>query len=144
MKCSEAMTRDPKCCLTSETAFDAAQLMKSEDVGPIPIISDRETKTLKGIVTDRDLVLKVIAEARDPRSTTAEEVMTTSVITCRSDDDVDRAMELMQQHQVRRIPIVDNGRLVGIISQADVATRVDEPAKTAEIVEEISLAASTI
>jgi CBS domain-containing protein len=145
MKCSEVMTSDPKFCVTTETAFHAAQLMKSEDVGPIPIVSDRETKILKGIVTDRDLVLKVVAEARDPKTTRVEEVMTTTVATCRSDDDADEALGLMQQHQVRRIPIVDNdGRLVGIISQADVATRVDEPKKTAEVVEEISKAASTV
>ena len=144
MKCSEVMTNDPKCCLTTETAFDAAQLMKSEDVGPIPIVGGRETKILKGIVTDRDLVLKVVAEARDPKTTPLEEVMTTLVVTCRSDDDTDKALELMQQHQVRRIPIVDGGQLVGIISQADVATRVEEPAKTAEMVEEISKAASAV
>ena len=144
MKCSEVMTSGPTFCLTTETAFHAALLMKSEDVGPIPIVSDRETKVLKGIVTDRDLVLKVVAEARDPKTTRVEEVMTTLVATCRSDDDADKAIELMQQHQVRRIPIVDgDGHLVGIISQADVATRVDEPKKTAEVVEEISKAAST-
>ena len=145
MKCSEVMTSDPKFCVTTETAVHAAKLMKSEDVGPIPIVSDRETKILKGIVTDRDLVLKVIAEERDPKTTRLEEVMTTEVATCRPDDDADEALELMQQHQVRRIPIVDgDGRLVGIISQADVATRVDEPEKTAEVVEEISKAASTV
>jgi CBS domain-containing protein len=144
MKCSEVMTSDPTFCLTTETAFHAALLMKSEDVGPIPIVSGRETKVLKGIVTDRDLVLKVVAEARDPKTTRVEEIMTTVVATCRFDDDADKAIELMQQHQVRRIPIVDgDGQLVGIISQADVATRVDEPKKTAEVVEEISKAAST-
>ena len=145
MKCSEVMTSEPKFCVTTETAFHAAQLMKSEDVGPIPIVSDRETKMLKGIVTDRDLVLKVVAEARDPKTTRLEEVMTTVVATCRADDDADEALGLMEQHQVRRIPIVDgDGRLVGIISQADVATRVDEPKKTAEVVEEISKAASMV
>ena len=144
MNCSEVMTSDPTFCVTTETAFHAAQLMKREDVGPIPIVGDRETKVLKGIVTDRDLVLKVVAEARDPKTTRVEEVMTTLVATCRFDDDADKAIELMQQHQVRRIPIVDgDGHLVGIISQADVATRVDEPKKTAEVVEEISKAAST-
>jgi CBS domain-containing protein len=145
MKCSEIMTSDPKFCVIAETAFQSAQLMKSEDVGSIPIVSDRETRILKGIVTDRDLVLKVVAEGRDPKTTPVEEVMTTEVATCRADDDADQAIELMQQHQVRRIPIVDgDGRLVGIISQADVATRVDEPEKTAEVVEEISKAASTV
>jgi CBS-domain-containing membrane protein len=143
MKCSEVMTSDPRFCLTSETASDAARLMKSEDVGPIPIVDDRQTRVLKGIVTDRDLVLKVMAEGLDPKTTLLADVMTTDVTTCRADDDADKAIELMQEHQVRRIPIVDGDtRLVGIISQADVATRVDEPDKTAEVVEEISKAAS--
>jgi CBS-domain-containing membrane protein len=137
------MTSDPRFCLTSETASDAARLMKSEDVGPIPIVDDRQTRVLKGIVTDRDLVLKVMAEGLAPKTTLLADVMTTDVTTCRADDDADKAIELMQEHQVRRIPIVDgNTRLVGIISQADVATRVDEPDKTAEVVEEISKAAS--
>jgi CBS domain-containing protein len=145
MKCSEVMTSDPKFCVTTETAFHAAQLMHSEDVGSIPIVSGRESKILKGIVTDRDLVLRVVAEARDPKNTPLEEVMTTDVATCRTDEDADHALGLMEQRQVRRIPIVDgDGRLVGIISQADVATRVDEPNKTAEVVEEISKAASTV
>lgn len=142
MKCSEVMTRDPSCCLSSDTAFDAAQLMKSEDVGPIPIVSDKETKRLEGIVTDRDLALKVVAEALDPKTTTIESVMSTGVNTCGPDDDVSDALQAMEENHVRRIPIVDaNDCLVGIIAQADIATRIDEPSKTHEVVEEISKAA---
>ena len=142
MNCSKVMTKDPACCLPSDTAFDAAQLMKSEDVGPIPIVSDKQTKKLDGIITDRDLALKVVAEGLDPKTTTIESIMTTGVMTCHPDDDVTEALDLMEQHQVRRVPIVDdNDCLVGIIAQADIATRVDEPAKTHEVVEEISRAA---
>jgi len=136
------MTKDPSCCLPTDAAFDAAELMKSEDVGSIPIVSDKQTKTLVGIVTDRDLALKVVAEALDPKQTKIEEIMTTGVQTCGPDDDVSDVLALMEQHHVRRVPIVDdNDCLVGIIAQADVATRIDEPDKTHEVVEQISQAA---
>ena len=142
MKCSEVMTKEPACCLTTDTAFDAAQLMKSEDVGPIPVVNDKQSRKLEGIVTDRDLALKVVAEGLDPKTTKIEEVMTTGVNTCRADDDLNDAVQLMEENHVRRIPIVDeNDRLVGIIAQADIATRVDKPNKTAEVVEAISQAA---
>jgi len=142
MKCSELMTKDPSCCLPTDTVFDAAQLMKSEDVGPIPIVNDKQTKKLAGIVTDRDLALKVVAEGLDPKQTKIEEVMTTGVQTCNPDDDVSNVLKLMEHHHVRRIPIVDDqDRLVGIIAQADIATRIDEAEKTHEVVEEISKAA---
>ena len=142
MKCSEVMTKDPSCCLPTDTAFDAAQLMKSEDVGPIPIVTDKQTKKLAGIVSDRDLALKVVAEGLDPKQTKIEEVMTTGVQTCSPEDDVSNVFQLMEQHHVRRIPIVDDQDcLVGIIAQADVATRIDEAQKTHEVVEEISKAA---
>ena len=142
MKCSELMTKDPSCCLPTDTVFDAAQLMKSEDVGPIPIVNDKQTKKLAGIVTDRDLALKVVAEGLDPKQTKIEEVMTTGVQTCNPDDDVSKVLKLMEHHHVRRIPIVDDQDcLVGIIAQADIATRIDEAEKTHEVVEEISKAA---
>ena len=142
MKCSEVMTKDPSCCLPTDTVFDAAQLMKSEDVGPIPIVSDKQTMKLAGIVTDRDLAVKVLAEGLDSKQTKIEEVMTTGVQTCGPNDDINNVLKLMEQHHIRRIPIVDDKDcLVGIIAQADVATRIDEPAMTHEVVEEISKAA---
>jgi len=138
-KCNEVMTKNPVCCLPSDTVSKVAGLMKSKDIGGVPIIENEQTKKLIGIVTDRDLALKIVADGRDPKSTKAEEVMTRKLITCRPDDDVESAMKAMAQYQLRRIPVVDNDdRLVGIISQADVATRVDEPEKTAEVVKEIS------
>ena len=142
MKANEVMTKDPSCCVTTDTAFDAAQLMKSENVGSIPVLNDKDTRTLKGIVTDRDLALKIVAAGLDPKNTNVGDVMTTSVITCKPDANVNEVIELMEQHQVRRIPIVDeNEGLVGIIAQADIATRIEEPNRTAEVVESISHAA---
>lgn len=142
MKCSEVMTVNPSSCLTTDTVYQAAKLMKSENVGSIPILNDPEDRRLEGIITDRDIVLKAVAEDRDPKNTRVSEVMTTDVVTCRVNDDVDKALHLMEEHKVRRIPIVnDNGQLAGIVSQADVATRMHDPEKTAEVVKEISQAA---
>jgi len=138
-KCNEVMTKNPVCCLPNDMVVKVAQLMKSKDIGPVPIIENEQTKKLVGIVTDRDLALKIVAEGRDAKSTRAEEVMTRKVVTCRSEEDVQKALDAMSEHQLRRIPVVDNdSRIVGIIAQADVATRVDQPAKTAEVVKDIS------
>ena len=139
-KCSDVMTKDLVYSSPTDTVADVAQLMKKEDVGPVLIVNDKDNgRRLVGIVTDRDLAIKVVGEGRDPKRTKVAEVMTEKVITCRMDDDVQNAMKAMAQYQLRRIPVVDNsGMLVGIISQADVATRVNEPKKTAEVVKEIS------
>ena len=138
-KARDVMTKDLIYASPQDTVSHVAQLMKREDIGPVLIVDNEESKRLVGIVTDRDLALKVVAEGRDPQTTYVEEVMTRKLITCRPDDDIDNAMKAMAQYQLRRIPVVeDDNKLVGIISQADVATRVDEPEKTAEVVKEIS------
>ena len=142
MKCSDVMTKNPKTCAPTDVVAQAAQLMKSEDVGPIPIVGDNGK--LEGIITDRDIVLKVVAEGRDPKTTKLAEVMTTDLISCTADGDIEEMLDLMEDNQVRRIPVVDaSGRLLGIIAQADIATRLDEPDKTAELVEDISKAAAS-
>ena len=139
MKCREIMTKDPVCCLPDDEVQKAAQLMKDENVGVIPIIEDEDTKTLLGIVTDRDLALRVVAEARDLDSTRIKDVMTTGAVSCQPEDDLQKALDAMEENQVRRIPVVDsNQKIVGIIAQADVATRLGEPESTAAVVEEIS------
>lgn len=139
MQCSEIMTRNPECCLPSDPVIKAAQLMKSEDVGPIPIVADKDGKKLTGIVTDRDLAIKVIAEARDPQTTRLQEVMSDNVVSCKENDDVDKVLRLMEENQVRRIPVVgQNDQLLGIIAQADVATRLGRPGATGKVVEQIS------
>ena len=138
-KCSEVMTKNPICCLPNDIVSKVAQLMKSRDIGPVPIIENEQTKKLIGIVTDRDLALKIVAEGRDPKSTKAEEVMTRKIVTCRAEDDLQNALDAMSGHKLRRIPVVDNNNgIVGIIAQADVATRVDEPEETAAMVRKIS------
>ena len=141
MKCSEVMTKNPRTCAPTDTVQQAAQLMKTEDVGPIPVAG--QDGRLEGIITDRDIVLKIVAEGRDPKTTKLSEVMTIDVVTCAPDGDIEDTLNLMEDHQVRRIPVVEGGRLVGIISQADVATRLDQPEKTAELVEDISKAAAS-
>jgi CBS domain-containing protein len=141
MKCSEIMTKDPVCCLPGDGAVKAALLMKNENVGAIPVVAEQQSRSLVGIVTDRDLALKIVAEGRDPEKTKVEEVMTTGVLACRTTDDIETALEVMEEHQIRRIPVVDdNVQVIGIIAQADIATRLNEPEKTAEVVEEISRA----
>ena len=138
-KCNEVMTKDPVCCLPNEMVVKAAKLMKSENIGSIPVIESEQTKKLVGIVTDRDLTLKILAEGLDAKSTKVEAVMTRKVMTCRAEDDLQKALDAMAEHQLRRIPVVDNSnKVVGIIAQADVATRVNQPEKTAEMVKEIS------
>ena len=140
-KCEEVMTKKTVCCLPNDMAVIAAQLMKRENVGAIPVIENQQTKKLVGIVTDRDLALKIVAEGRAAKSTPVQAVMTRELVTCHPEDDLQKALDAMAEHQLRRIPVVDDdGQVVGIIAQADVATRVDQPEKTAEVVKEISQA----
>ena len=140
-KCNEVMTKNPVCCQPNDMVVKAAKLMKSENIGSIPVIENEQTKKLIGIVTDRDLTLKIVAEGLDAKSTKVDVVMTRKVVTCLASDDLQKALDAMSEHQLRRIPVVDNdNKIVGIIAQADVATRVDQPEKTAEMVKEISQA----
>ena len=133
------MTKQLIYCVPGDTVSRAAQLMESEDIGPVLIVENGQNNKLVGIVTDRDLALKVVGEERDTRTTKVEEVMSRNIVSCHAYDDVDKVTDLMEQHQLRRIPVVDGeSRLVGIISQADVATRVGDPDKTAKVVKEIS------
>ena len=138
-KCRDVMTGDPVCCVPNDTAARVAKLMKTENIGSVPICEDRHGKKLVGIITDRDLALQVVAESRDASSTTLQSLMTRQPFTCRAEDNLQKALDEMEKHQVRRIPVVDNnGQLIGIISQADVANRGEEPEKTAHVVGEIS------
>jgi CBS domain-containing protein len=138
-KCRDVMTEDLVFCMPGDAVSEVAKMMKREDIGPVLIVDSERSKTLVGIVTDRDLAIKVVGEGRDPKNTKVEDVMTRKLVTCHADDNIEKAMKAMAQYQLRRIPVVDeNMKLVGIISQADVATRVDEPERTAEVVREIS------
>ena len=138
-KCRDVMTKDVVVCTPENTVSEVARLMKTEDIGPVLIVDNEQSKTLVGILSDRDIVLKVIADGHDPKTTRVGEFMSKKLVTCYADDDVETAMKSMAQFQLRRIPVVgENMQLVGIISQADVATRVDAPEETAEVVKEIS------
>ena len=139
-KCDEVMTKYPVCCLPLDSVAKAAELMKSRNIGSIPVIENEQTQKLVGIVTDRDLALTIVAEGRDAKSTNVDAVMTYKVVSCRADDDLQKALDSMAKQKLRRIPIVDHdNKIVGIITQADVATRIDQPEKTAKMVKEISL-----
>jgi CBS domain-containing protein len=140
-KCNEVMTKNLVCCLPDDSVANAAELMKSKNIGSIPVIENEQSQKLVGIVTDRDLALKIVADALDARSTKVETVMTHKLVICHADDDLQKALDAMAEHQLRRIPVVDdNNRIVGIIAQADVARRADQPEKIAEMVKEISQA----
>jgi CBS domain-containing protein len=138
-KCDEVMTKNPVCCLPNDMVTNVAQLMKHENIGSMPVIENDQTRKLVGIVTDRDLALKIVAKGRDSNSTKVEAVMTSKIITCRTGDDLQKALDAMSEHQLRRIPVVDSdNKILGIIAQADVATRVNQPEKTAAMVKGIS------
>jgi CBS domain-containing protein len=133
------MTREVVTCTPESNIVEVARLMKTEDIGPILVVDNETSNTLVGIVTDRDIVVKVTSEGRDANTTRVGDVMSKKLVTCRANDDVDVAMKAMSQFQLRRIPVVEeNMRLVGIISQADLATRINAPKKTGEVVKEIS------
>ena len=141
-KCSEVMTTKPTCCTSGDAVQVVAQSMKSQNVGAMPVIDSHENKHVIGIVTDRDLALHVVAGALDARKTPVADVMSRKVVVCMVDDDWQVALDAMAKHQLRRIPVVDeHGRIAGIIAQADVAIRMEEPQATAKVVEEISRAA---
>lgn len=130
----DVMTSNPTTCEPTATLVDAAKVMAREDVGPVPIV---EGGKLVGLVTDRDIIIRAVAEGRDVTSTTVQDVASKDLVTVTADEDLDRALQLMAQHQVRRIPVVEGDRVVGIVSQADVARAADEE-KTGEVVQQIS------
>jgi CBS domain-containing protein len=136
--CNDVMTMDPTCCLASDTIDRAAQIMKDEDVGSVPVV-DETTATLVGILTDRDIVIQVVAGKKDCANVKVEDIMSRNPVTCKPDEDIQNAMDKMAQHQIRRIPVIDGrGRILGIVSQADLATRMDQPEKTEKVLEKIS------
>jgi CBS domain-containing protein len=131
---SQAMTSSPKSIERTESVVQAARLMASEDVGSLPVV---EGDRLVGIVTDRDLVLQVLAKDLDPSKVTISEIATENPTVAKPDEPLDAALQRMAQEQVRRLPVVEDGRLVGILAQADVA-REARSSSTGEMVEQIS------
>ena len=130
----DAMTEDPHSIGASAAVVEAARLMREEDVGSLPITED---EALVGMITDRDITMRVVAEAADPQRTSVGDICSRDLISVAPDNDLEEALQLMARHQVRRLPVVENGRLVGIVAQADVALRENET-KTGALVEAIS------
>ena len=130
----DAMTADPRSIGKSASVVEAARLMREQDIGSLPITDDEQ---LVGMITDRDITMRVVAEAADPNATSVEDVYSRDLISVEPDNDLEEALGLMARHQVRRLPVVEDGRLVGIVAQADIALSENET-KTGELVEAIS------
>ena|SRR3989442_13520044 len=133
-KVREAMSRDPRSVGESTSVQEAARVMKEQDVGSLQVVEDER---LVGIVTDRDIVIRGVAARSDVSSLSVMDVASHGVTTVAPDQDLDEALRLMAQEQVRRLPVVDGDRLVGILAQADVAREGDEE-RVGETVEQIS------
>src|SRR3989440_7152977 len=131
----KVMTSNPSTIEPDKNVVEAARIMKQEDAGVVPVT---ENGRLTGMVTDRDIAIRVVAEGKDPKSTTVREVASSDLVTIDPQQDLDEAVRLMAQHQVRRLPVVEqDGRLVGVVAQADVAQEADA-AETGRMVERIS------
>jgi CBS domain-containing protein len=130
----EAMTASVSSVSPSQSLADAAEVMKGEDIGSVPIVEDGR---LKGIVTDRDIVTRAVAERRDPQTVRVEEIASHDLVTVDPGQDLDEALALMAHHKVRRLPVLEDGQLVGMLAQADVAIEAREQ-RVGEMVEMIS------
>lgn len=130
----DAMTAAVRAASPTDSLADAAKLMKEEDVGSLPVVDGGR---LIGIVTDRDIVVRAIAELADPQSVRVADVASHELVTVESEQALDEALKLMARHRVRRLPVVEDGMLVGVLAQADVAIKADDE-KAGEMLEEIS------
>jgi CBS domain-containing protein len=133
----EVMTGGAECIGENDTLADAARRLAELDVGAMPICG--EDNRLKGMLTDRDIVVKAIAQGKDPSSTRAGELAEGKPVTIGADDSVDEALRTMMDHKVRRLPVIDGHDLIGVVSQADLAKNIDEE-KVGDLVEAISAA----
>jgi CBS domain-containing protein len=131
----EIMTSDATCARESDTVHDAAVTMAQKQVGALPICG--EDNRLKGMITDRDIVVKVLAEGKDPRAVHVGELAQGEVVTIGADDDAQEILRTMSEHRVRRLPVIDGHDLVGIVAQADVARALSNPT-AGELVEALS------
>jgi len=130
----QAMTRNPRAVAPSAPVVDAARLMRTENIGSLPVVEDSR---LVGMVTDRDIALRVVADGENAHATTVGQIASSDLVTVSPQVELDSALGLMAKHQVRRLPVVENDRLVGIVAQADVALQGSDR-QTGEVVEQIS------
>lgn len=139
MQVRDVMTKDPACVTPGATIREAAQLMQRENVGIVPVVEEKGTNRLLGVVTDRDIAIRVVAEGRDGGTRVSDVMSSSRIRTCTLDDDVDAVMDAMADEQLRRIPIVDDrGMLVGIVAQADIVRKTRDEDKAGNTVKEIS------
>jgi CBS domain-containing protein len=132
----DIMTPDPACCSPTTTLDEVAKLMAHNDCGEIPVVGPSDQ--IVGVVTDRDIVCRVVAEGKNPTAYTAESCMSGSVVTVRADMPLEQVVNTMEEHQIRRVPVVDeNDSCIGIISQADVS-RTARSREVADLVREVS------
>lgn len=133
----DVMTSPAKCVGETETVADAAKQLSELGVGSMPICG--EDDRLKGMITDRDIVVKVVAQGRDPDSVKVSELAEGKPVTIGADDSIEEALEVMAEHKIRRLPVIDGHDLVGIVAQADIATDLPEE-KVGDLLEAISAA----
>lgn len=127
MKVNDIMTPNPECCTPDDSLIDCAKVMEKIDVGFVPVVESRDTRRAIGVVTDRDIVVRAIAQGKDPRQTTIKDVMTDDLICIKPEEDASRAKELMEENQVRRVVVCDEqGSVIGVLSLADEARALSE------------------
>jgi CBS domain-containing protein len=124
MKVREIMSTNPVCCLATDTAQHVAQIMRTQNVGSVPVVDDLQSRKLLGMITDRDLCLAIVAQGLNPTNTAIKPYLTVRAHSCREGENIEACARLMREHQVRRIPVVDGGGcVVGIVAQADLALK---------------------
>lgn len=139
MKVKEIMSAKPACCTPNDSAQSVAKMMWNLNVGSLPVVMDKQSHLLVGMITDRDLCCRVLAKGMDAKSTVIQEFISYEPVSCRDGENLDHCERLMQEHQVRRIPVVDGeSRVIGIISQADLALREKRPERVQMTVAEVS------
>ena len=138
MKIREIMTPEPVCCTPEDTAQKVAKILRDQNIGSVPVVLDQQSRTLLGMITDRDLCCSIVADGVDPKTKKIEKLISLNPVSCRDGENIDACERLMQEHQIRRIPVVDGeGRCIGIVAQADLALR-EKPEKISRTVAEIS------
>jgi len=139
MKIQDIMTRDPSCVTPDATVREAAQVMSREDVGAVPVVDGESDRRLVGVVTDRDIAIRCVAEGKDGSCRVRDVMSSDDLATCTENDSIENVMQTMSIEKVRRIPIVDErGSLVVIVAQADVMRKTKDSNQAGETVEEIS------
>ena len=128
---SQVMTANPRTIQENASIMEAARIMREDDIGDVIVV--REDESVCGIVTDRDLVVRALAEGADPRSATLVDVCRHEVVSISSGDPVDQALPLMREHNIRRLPVIDGSRLVGIVTLGDLAVERDPNSALADI-----------